>query len=393
MPPSPQVPLEELDARLSRVRKEMERAHIDVVVLSDLKNIQYFTDYRTLSVAYKSRPSFVVITQDQLHVVGCPSEVKIMESAPRRYSVISYNGYISEAVDAVAERIRSGAASGRQRIAIDYGQEMLGRGSLRMLDRLKELASDGVVQTAVDLLFRVRMIKTPFEAAMKRTAMSIVNDAFDQVIAQAYIGITEFELSRMLQAQIHLNGAESADNIPMLFSDGDFVYGIRPSERRLREGHYIWTDNNATYGGYPADRNRIARCGGPQNWEIETYKRTRSLTIEVAKSFKPGLRCRDVYNNFLRLWKDADLGELYGHVSRIGHGGGLDITEPPSVSASDDTLILPGMIFHVEPKLEKNGAIFQFEEVIYVRENGVEFISELSPDELPIVPAWPKKSA
>ncbi|RUV76964.1 aminopeptidase P family protein, partial [Mesorhizobium sp. M5C.F.Ca.IN.020.14.1.1] len=241
------------------------------------------------------------------------------------------------------------------------------------------------VSSAVDLLWRVRLIKTPFEAEMKKIAFDIVNKAFDQAIANAYPGITEFELCQMMQAQIYLNGAESAPPIAMLFSDGDFFYGRHPSERRLREGHYIWTDFRATYGGYPADRNRIARCGDPTTWEIDTYERVRSLTIEVANSFKPGLRCRDIFSKFQRLWMEADLGQIYGQVSRIGHGGGLDVTEPPSISATDETVIEPGMIFHVEPKLEKNGAVFQFEEVVFITDGGVEFLSELSPERVPVV--------
>jgi|GEM_PF-1669118 len=385
LPPAPAVSSDELEARLSRARTEMGRCEIDVLVLTDEKNVHYFTDYRTLSWTYNARPLLAVLTLDRLLVFGSLGEVRLMESMPRLFSPIAYDGYLPEAIDATANQISAMSASTRRRIAVDYGPDMFGRGSLHLIDRLKHITSDGAVQSATDILWRIRLIKTPFEAEMKKVAFGIVNDAFDEVIANAYAGISEFELCQMMQAQIYLKGAESADPIAMLFSDGDFFYGRPPSDRKLRDGHYIWTDFRATYGGYPADRNRIARCGEPSRWEIATYQSVRSLTIELARSVRPGQRCCDVFSYFQRLWKEADLGQLYGHVSRIGHGGGLDVTEPPSISAGDQTMIEPGMIFHLEPKLEKNGAVFQFEEVVFVRDNGMEFLSDLSPDRVPVV--------
>ncbi|MEO4002018.1 M24 family metallopeptidase [Mesorhizobium sp. CAU 1732] len=159
-------------------------------------------------------------------------------------------------------------------------------------------------------------------------------------------------LCSMVQERIYRNGAESADPIAMLFNKGDFIYCRPPGTRRLEDGHYIWTDFRASYGGYPADRNRTARAGEPLPWEVELYELTRGLTVELASSIRSGRECCDVYNDFRRLWKDAGLDCHYGAISRIGHGGGLDVTEPPSISVTDTTVIRSGMILHFEPKLE-----------------------------------------
>src|SRR5262249_23101386 len=110
----------------------------------------------------------------------------------------------------------------------------------------------------------------------------------------------------------------------------------------------------------------------------------REVTLAICRSVRPGRTCGDVYRDFQRLWGEAKLGEVYGLVSRIGHGGGLDVTEPPSLSLNDD-VIEEGMILHVEPKLEREGAVFQFEEVLHVQRDGVDFLSELSPERCPLV--------
>jgi hypothetical protein len=49
----------------------------------------------------------------------------------------------------------------------------------------------------------------------------------------------------------------------MTFCRGEFNYGRLPRMRPLERGQYVWTDFRSTYGGYPADRNRIARGGPP----------------------------------------------------------------------------------------------------------------------------------
>ena len=384
-PPAPPVPAKELGSRLQRLRNGMEHAEIDAIVLTDKKNIDYLTDYRTLSWAYKARPLMLAISQSDVALIGSLTEANTLNTQTRTFSLLPYDGYLPEAIAAMDGWVRTRTGTAVPTLAIDYGQDMFGRGSLELIDALNRRAKTGRVGSAADLLWQVRLIKSPFEAEQKRAALAIVNEAFDETIARARIGMSEFELCQLMQAQIHLNGAESADPIAMLFSRGDFAYGRLPSKRVLEYGHYVWTDFRATYGGYPADRNRIARAGQPADWEIDLYSKVRSLTIDLAQSIRVGETCGDVHRRFVRMWREAELGKVYDKVSRIGHGGGLDVTEPPSIAPNDPTVIAPGMILHLEPKLEQDGAVFQFEEVIYVRQTGAEFLSALSPKDIPVV--------
>ncbi|TPM14811.1 M24 family metallopeptidase [Mesorhizobium sp. B2-3-5] len=381
--PSPDVPVSELARRLAAVRREMDRDGVDVLVLTDQKNVDYFTDYRTLSWGYHSRPLFLLIDQQDIRVIANRIESRNLESRPRAFAIVYYSGYLAEGARAIVDEVRARDPSATARGAVDYGQDMAGRGSLEIVDGLR--AQGHRLASASDLLWRTRMIKSPFEADLKRVSFAIVNAAFDDAVSQARLGITEIELCRQIQARIIMNGAERADPIAMTFCRGEFNYGRPPGLNALQAGQYVWTDFRSTYGGYPADRNRIARGGAPENWELEAYARTRALTAALASSVRPGMTCGDIFGAFERLWTDAGLPPAYGLVSRIGHGGGLDVTEPPSISKDNPEIIRPGMILHLEPKLEIDGAVFQFEEVIFVRDQGIEFLSELSPEQLPVI--------
>jgi Xaa-Pro aminopeptidase len=363
----------------------MTKAEMDFLVLTDQKNIEYFTDYRTLSWGYHSRPLFVVIDHHDILVVANRIETRNLESKSRNFLIAYYEGYLADGAAAIVKEISARDPALKATAAIDYGQDMCGRGSLEIVDGLRARGGTTRLESAVELLWRTRMIKSPFEASLKRTSFEIVNAAFDDAISVARLGITEVELCQQIQTRIIMNGAERADPIAMTFCRGEFNYSRPPGLRPLEVGQYAWTDFRSTYGGYPADRNRIARAGPPDRWEVDAYERTRKLTIVLAKGVNAGMTCGDVFRTFEQLWRDAGLPPVYGLVSRIGHGGGLDVTEPPSISKDNPEIIKSGMILHLEPKLELDGAVFQFEEVIYVRENGIEFLSELSPEQLPVI--------
>ena len=384
-PPPPDTPAQELQLRLASIQREMEADKIDMLVLTGQKNIEYFTDYRTLSWAYNARPLFALIDKIGLLVVASRIETRNLQSRSRSFEWVYYDGYLAEGASAVLAAIASRDPKGQCQIAIDYGQDMFGRGCVELVIGLQERDARRSLASGANTLWRTRAIKSRFEAELKRTSFAIVNAAFDRAVSEAKQGITEVELCRLVQAHIMENGADRADPIAMTFGQGDFMYNRLPGPRRLEVNDYVWTDFRSTYGGYPADRNRIARCGSPTQGEIRTYDATRSVTIELARSVKAGMECQQVFQLFQRLWNDAALPPSYGLVARIGHGGGLEVTEPPSISRNSTEVIWPGMILHLEPKLELDGAVFQFEEIIYVTDSGVDFLSELSPASIPVI--------
>ncbi|RUV96488.1 MAG: aminopeptidase P family protein [Mesorhizobium sp.] len=391
LPPSPDVPADELAARLKSIRREMNADGFDVIVISDVKNIQYFTDFRSNSYYYNSRPFFALITAEDLMLFGGTYERAYVEWKERSFSAAYYAGYIDDAVKLIADTVRDLFKGKAPRVGVDYGEEMSGRASLFLVDALRDVSARGDLKSATATLWRVRQIKTPFEAELKRTAFAICNEAFDQTIAQARIGITEYELWRMMQAQTFLNGAESGDPFPLIFGKGDFTYGRPASDRRLELGHYVWSDFRATYGGYPADRNRIARAGEPEDWERKTYAAVRDVTLELCHLIRAGITCAEFFNEGTKLWEPLNAGNKFSLITagvkgaRFGHSGGMGVVEPPSLGPDDDVEIRPGMIFHVEPKLERDGAVFQFEECVYVREDGIDFLAPLCPETIPII--------
>jgi Xaa-Pro dipeptidase len=372
----------ELRDRQEAIGREIDVDGADVLVLTAQSNIEYLTGYRSLSWAYHSRPIMAILTGTELVLVAARTETRNLAQSERRFRTAFYDGYLTECVDCVLAEVRR---KNPRCIAIDWGADMFGRGSVSLAVGLQLLQSGGEFISGADAIWRVRRIKSAAELARKSIALEIASDAFDRAIAQASPRVTEIELVRQVQAFTMVNGADCADPIAMVFGTAPIPYNRWPSERALEPGDYVWTDLRARYGGYPADKNRLARAGRPEAWERDLYATIRALTLELGSFIRPDMTCAEIYSRFERLWREAALPPIYGLVSRIGHGGGLDVTEPPSISSDSSEMLEPGMVLHLEPKLEKDGAIFQFEEVVAVTETGATFLGPLSPPELPVI--------
>ena len=69
-----------------------------------------------------------------------------------------------------------------------------------------------------------------------------------------------------------------------------------------------------------------------------------------------------------------------------GHGLGAQLTEWPSLSASDATRLEAGMVITLEPGMTyAEGTMMVHEENLVITEDGAELLSRRAPDALPII--------
>ena len=75
-------------------------------------------------------------------------------------------------------------------------------------------------------------------------------------------------------------------------------------------------------------------------------------------------------------------------VGRYGHGLGIQLTEPPSHTNWDETVIKTGMALTIEPSISYgNGLTMVAEENLIVLDEGIVLLSTRAPRDLPIIPA------
>jgi Xaa-Pro aminopeptidase len=92
---------------------------------------------------------------------------------------------------------------------------------------------------------------------------------------------------------------------------------------------------------------------------------------------RPGVMAKDVDAAARDVITEAGYGEFFVH--RLGHGLGIDIHEPPYITATSEVILDEGMVFSIEPGIYLQGRFgVRLEEVVILRKDGPEILSELT---------------
>ncbi|MES0132581.1 Xaa-Pro peptidase family protein [Mesorhizobium sp. M0029] len=381
------VRADEYQERIGTLRKCMAEQSVDAFVISDQDNFEYFSGYKSLFWASKARPYFLIILKDSdaVMVVAAAAEARTFCQTPELPAGLVHRQYFGFVEGAVKKVIEVLGQADLRTIALDYGFESFGIGSLSLVEKLKDQFHTAQLLEGADFIWRIRMIKTPVEVAQKRLTLEIAHDAFHHCLKNVTLGTTEKQFAKALMLDLIERGAESVPWLPVRFGRNDFAYSLPPTDRALAKDDFIWVDIGCRLFGSISDVNRIAKAGRATNEEQRIYTQVRNMTIGTLSAMKPGMTGADIYAVFEAFAKQTELGLPSATASRIGHGSGRNLTEPPSIAATSKEVIREGMIIHVEPKYELDGGVFQLEEVAVVTTDGAELITKLSEERFPEV--------
>lgn len=223
----------------------------------------------------------------------------------------------------------------------------------------------------------MRMLKEPGEIASIRGALACAEAGFRKLLPQLKIGMTERELANELHYLVSKEGAEamSFGTIVAAGPRGALPHGV-PTDRRIENGDMVVVDYGVVKDGYCSDTTRTLLFGdvpAERRRIFDIVKESMQLAI---RAVKPGALAREVEDAhrapFLR--EGLDAYALRG----LGHGIGLQIHECPRVVIGNETKLVPGMVFTIEPGLYFPGDCgVRIEDDVLVTEEGVENLSTL----------------
>ena len=99
---------------------------------------------------------------------------------------------------------------------------------------------------------------------------------------------------------------------------------------------------------------------------------------------RPGATAAQLSDAMWRVLQDG--GALGNDVGRLGHGLGMQLTEPPSHKPGDQTVLEAGMVLTLEPGLcFAPGKLMVHEENIVIRDGEPELLTRRAAPELPVI--------
>ena len=287
--------------------------------------------------------------------------------------------YLEEAKNAIGDRfeVLLGGVEEIKGIVDDLGVKALGveenvsYGEYRSLEELFK----GVEFVAVDEAFsKIRAIKTEREISLIKTAQSVTETAFNEILPFIKEGVTEIEIAARLEYIMLKNGCELAFDSIVAFGENGSKPHAHRSERKLRRGEFVTMDFGAKYKGYCSDMTRTVALGAVDERKARAYNAVLEANKLAEKAIKIGEKCCDidaVARNYLAKFS---LDKFFSH--SLGHSVGVDIHEMPAFSPRCDEVLKEGMIITVEPGVYLEGDFgLRREDMALVTKNGAEILT------------------
>lgn len=373
-------PPEEYQRRVARARQAMEAARLDALLLSDDRNVFYFTGAGGATPREdKARPQFVVVplTGEVTALVSHARAIPFRESSwvP---GLRTYDGLGTDVVRVALADLVQQAAPRARTLGMELGYEQRLGMSMADYEALRARFPDRQCEDASRLLWELRMVKSAAELSRLERAVGITDQAFAAVFPTLRPGLTEREIAGRVQAEMARLGASTSW---VLIQSGTYDRGgLVARDRPVRAGEMVWVDMGANVLGYWADFCRAAVLGTPTAHQRQVQADVREITRLGIEAIRPGVPVTEVARVCAR--EMAHRGLVFNTWGvRYGHGLGLQVTEPPHVAEYDDTVIVPGMALTLEPGTCTAEGRFQIEENLTVTESGVRWLSR-SPRDL-----------
>lgn len=380
-------PDSEFEFRLNRAQEIMNERQLDALVVTTPFDFRYFSGLDMQFWESPTRPWFLVVPLNGPPVAVVP-EIGAPEIAARTWIRDIRTWPAPRPSDdgiSLLASVLQALPSRHGRIGMELGLEMaLRMPVIHFLELRNKVPSKEIVDGS-PCIWEIRMVKTEAEIARLRFICGIVSDAYGAVAEKLSAGMTEREAARVLHIDIIARGADSVPFLPAISGPGgvpQIVCG--PTDRVFGDGDVLFFDTGATYDGYMSDFDRNYAVGNISDAAKKAQDAVWLATEAGIKAAVPGATTSDLFHTMNRILQEA--GSAGNNVGRLGHGLGMQLTEPPSHRAGDGTVLLPGMTLTIEPGMEyAHGKMIVHEENIVVRDGGPELLTTRAPREMPII--------
>jgi Xaa-Pro dipeptidase len=252
--------------------------------------------------------------------------------------------------------------------------------SLILLDNLRRRIPEIPFKQDQDVVWSQRSVKDAGEVKIMSEAGRLADAAMEALWEKLSVGVTEHQLAAEASYEMMKGGAEAHAFEFTVGSGKRSAYPHASSTRRkIEKGDLIVVDIGATYEGYCSDITRtfIAGKADAKKGELyETVLRSHEVTYDV---MKPGVACRDVDTISRKIIEDAGYGDYYTH--SLGHGVGLEIHEPPSVSQRSNEILAAGNVVSDEPGIYIHGfGGVRIEDTVLITRGGPRRITDFPRD-------------
>ena len=273
--------------RARRVRAEMARRDVDVLLVLSPPNLYYLTGFESIWYPPRAPVGAILAADDErLVFVDYDRHRTLVEQVALYDDAVfyDYSTAVSDLCAAVGERGWS-----RRRIGVERWTQSPGA---PMVDAIAAaLAAEGADVVAGDwIVDRIRLVKSEAEQTCVRRAAAIVDAAFASLHDYVRPGRTELEIAAHLAATMAAQGGEEPAIRTMVSAGRDVWCRTHspPSRRPVEAGDVMYVDACGVVSRYHADLCRTFAIGRDHPEARAILEQTAQSVEAVVAAVEPG---------------------------------------------------------------------------------------------------------
>lgn len=226
------------------------------------------------------------------------------------------------------------------------------------------------------LVWSLRRIKDAEELELMRKAAELAYEGMKTAREVLSIGMREYEVAAEIEYAMRRRGSWGTAFETIVASGARSAYPHGGCfDRKIEAGDLVVIDIGASYRHYRSDMTRTFIVGKPSEKQKQIYDLVRAAQEKAIMAIKPGVKASDVDAAARGVIEKAGYGENFVH--GLGHGVGLEVHEPPTLSPQSMDKLERGNVVTVEPGIYIVGfGGIRIEDMVLVNEFGAEKLTD-----------------
>jgi Xaa-Pro aminopeptidase len=359
-----EIPREEYDSRLAKLRTAMGRENIDAMIFLCPENIGYYSGFRRTWIASQQEYGLIV-TKEGKKVLFIPwlnsqtvSKTSWVEDI-RTWKGSKSMGLSNNVVEVINLIFKDLKLDKKMTIGAELGGSMYMNISYNDFRAVIEAFPKTSFVDASKLIWEQRKIKSDFEISIIRRLGEITTLGLKEGIEAIKPGMTERELSEIIW---HRWISEGAFDSPMqgqgLMRTGRASEGAlgryncvctRPIDFPIEKNEGVFFDGGPSYKGYMSDIQRMVFLGEPTDMLLDLVKTGENGMQSAIAILRAGTKISDIYKAAVNGMEAVNPGSRDKYpITFVGHSIGLNIHEKPWLIEGENSRLEEGMVISLE---------------------------------------------
>jgi len=372
--------MSEYEARVTKVKDEMGRRSLDVLMVFKPENYYYLTGFRgphwyyTCFILPNDRDP--IITLPLIEVTNAKSSSWIKRIEPFGTSLPYGTSAKDDPVGHIAQLLKREQLE-KKTIGIEldaYWQTPL------MYERLRQNLPDTRFVDSTAIIDSLRAVKSEAELNYMRQAGQILTKAMYAGINAAGEDKTENDVVAAIWSGLIGGEGEPMCAMPYVTSGPRKALHCRSwANRRLSKGDPVYIEFPAAVKQYNVPMLRLVSIGEPSTELQQMRDAISEATERGLNALKPGVAAAEVHNVI------KGTIQSYGYEDQFVWGSAYSIgtavmprwSATPFIQENDPTILQPGMVFHMVPVLMHHGMLVGESEPVTVTDKGFELLAKV----------------